>query len=453
MPNTLSAISAFLVLANSAGAVPQPAGPSGDKPHVKMQTATDPITGQTYRYIKVDTLDTQGRTASTSKADWSVTRIRAGQSDTLISFGLNRVKDVTAGRAVQASATEFWLTLAPGELAADDQVHVTWHLEPGHVPVTSADAGVGKPLPGDTGDLKVTPGVASAETLLDGKKADTGQAKIAASTWDTKHRLALSTDSLVSLDGLDTASKLSLTGKYPFRLSPQWFSPAFVQADVLGNQIWTNASADLKLGFGPVVLPVPIMLSRETADKGGKVGYSPSYAPVFDASIEDLDWLQRDARVKNFHSEQNSFVVTANLNWTPVYIGRIFRESTTTSPGADGGADSAGAGTESGAAPEATGAVGAGAGGGSSGTSAAKSVAIWRSCTFNLALHGYWFPNDKATGGSKVRDLEGQVVASLVFPLPRFFSTDLQLSWTSGANEANNFVRSDTFAISFVARM
>lgn len=216
----------------------------------------------------------------------------------------------------------------------------------------------------------------------------------------------LRSKSLVSTQSLDTQTRLELvfglekllsvaksappnpySGQYPSSLDGiGWPVHGFFEAGVVGNQLWSNASFVSTLGFR-TLLPVGPLKSGSTSER-----YSRT--PVIDMGVQYANWFKQDARIDTARDEKNTFRITSGLEWGPIYF------------------------------------LGS------------------KDWAFEFALRGWYFPTTRGRGGLPVRNLESVFEASLLIPINNSTQA-FRISYITGAQESNNFVRTSSLSLGF----
>jgi hypothetical protein len=255
--------------------------------------------------------------------------------------------------------------------------------------------------------LDFDPSIKQDQKMLDGSKETVGELSIKGKVWlaGTPKPIYANVDSIVSSSSDDVA------GKFDIRIGtkkfiPDTYIPVFLETGIITNQRFSNSSFVATLGFDDIILPLGITYGVGYYDAGrddlGKQRDDKrkiSIAPHMRLGVQYAHQFKRDNRVETAHALQNTFRVVGTFELVRLYLGRLQK-----GPNAN--------------------------------------VILTANAT------GWYFPNEKATGGFKVRHFEGVFDAGLTFEIRKDLA--FKLTWTTGAQEANNFVRTSTFGFTFV---
>lgn len=217
-------------------------------------------------------------------------------------------------------------------------------------------------------------------------------------------RTYFSTDSLLSSQSKDKQAKVDAKLGLERSLLDSWYVPGFVEVKYIANQSFSNTSVVSTAGIRTIV---PWAWSE--ALLWNNFVRAP-FSPIFTVGVQYENRLKQDPLVTNAHVKENLARLAGEIEWNPIYL--FAGEDITT---------------------------------------------LSDKITLAIKLKGWFFPDEKATGGAKVRKTEGHTDISLFVPLngipnavlgtAKNPGSRLKLQYERGANEANGFTRSDSIKL------
>lgn len=253
-------------------------------------------------------------------------------------------------------------------------------------------------------DLNFDPSLVEKQKMLDDSEQTVGHLDVKGKFWLGSNPLPVyvTTKSTISSSNDDISSKLDL------RLGAKKFLgtaylPVVFEAGVVSNQRFSNASLVGFVGIDNYIIPTGLIYGVGYYKVGdgdeAKIKKKISYAPRLRLGVQYAHQLRTDDRLKTGHDLQNTLRLTGTVELLRTYLGRLSRNPNS-------------------------------------------------NVIFTANATGWYFPSEKATSGFKVRRFEGLLDAGLTFELRKDLA--FKLTWTTGAQESNNFARCSTFGIAFI---
>jgi hypothetical protein len=216
-------------------------------------------------------------------------------------------------------------------------------------------------------------------------------------------RVYFTTDNLLSSESKDKSAKIDLRLGIERSLLDSWYVPGYIEAKYLANQSFSNTSFVSTAGIRTI-----IPWGWSEALLWNNFVKAP-YSPIISVGVQYENRLKRDPLVTDSHVKENLARLAGEIEWNPIYL--FPREDSK----------------------------------------------LADSITLAIKLKGWYFPDEKSTGGAKVRKAEGHTDVSLFVPLNGLpnvlFGTEknpgsrLRLQYEHGANEANGFTRSQSIKL------
>ncbi len=246
--------------------------------------------------------------------------------------------------------------------------------------------------------FSIDPKEAPNEELTDGTKKTATQVGIKldipqlATIPDFAH-VFVSSDNLLSTENKDKSSKVEFKIGAERSLLKAYYSPASVNVEFIGNQAFSNASvvtsADTKW-----LLPW-----RWTDPIFWNDAIKAPISPFIALAVQYENRLKKDASTDVSHAKDNLFRINGELHWSPIYLLTGENNPLT-------------------------------------------------GMKLEFTAKGWYFPDEKATGGASVRRFESNINTALYIPMPEWITSDkgamFKMEYDNGANEANGFVRSSS---------
>lgn len=256
--------------------------------------------------------------------------------------------------------------------------------------------------------FSIDPKMAPNEELTTGEKKSATQAGIKLDipqltvVSDFAH-VFLSSDNLLSSESKDKNSKLEFKIGAERSLLNTYYSPASINAEFIANQPFSNASI-VTSASTKWLLPwgwtAPILWNHFI-----KAPISPLI--TFAAQYENR--LKQDPLTDSSHAKDNLFRINGEFDWSPIYL--LNKEDNLV--GKDG--------------------------------------ALLSGMKLEFTAKGWYFPDERATGGASVRRFEGNVTTALYISMPKWITEEkgamIKIAYITGANEANGFARSSSLTL------
>lgn len=279
----------------------------------------------------------------------------------------------------------------------------------------------------DNYTLQLKPDIVPDQALIDGTKKTVGQLQVKFNvpsivTNRNGANLYFNTDNLISTNWKDKNSKVELRFGAERSLSGSWYIPGNIEAKINGDQRFKNATFVLSSG---IKTNIPWRWTKSLL-------FNPlikaPVSPIIEFSTQYHRRMKQDTIAAAERLDKNAFALFSQIDWSPIQIfpGRCKKDESYID------------GEECFSANE---------------------------ISLELMAKGWYFPYEKAIGGTKVRKYEGRFEASLLIPISKFaslgikgfgppesgFNSRLRLTYKIGANDASGFKRSSQFMLGFEA--